>query len=344
MLHRLRQGVAGLRRLVGRRLLPGTVTGPYFGEAHYRRPHALTRSLLGQPTTLAYRIYVPKHSSATGPLPLLIMLHGCRQDAEQFAAGTRMNRLAEREGFFVVYPEQSARRNALRCWSWFRHHTQEGDGEATLISGLVIELCESYAIDRQRIYVAGMSAGAAMARVLSLRCSWLLAACAMHSGLMYRAANDAVGAVSVMKRGSAVSADAIASELAALPASQCAQIPTLVIQGADDETVNPVHLEQLSEQYRAIDAALLGQPSSSLVLSQSSGRRAGRLCQSSTYTRGGMVLLRTVLIEGLGHAWSGGDSTYAFNDDIGPDASGMIWDFVSRYRLGDGRVSRVIPR
>ncbi len=139
---------------------------------------------------LGYRLYLPSGSSGTDSLPLIVMLHGCRQNALSFAEGTHMNTLAEEGRFAVLYPEQSKRANPLHCWNWFESASLAGQGEAALLARLIDQVAERRPIDPRRVHVVGMSAGGAMACILAVRHSRLFAACAIHSGLMYGAAHS----------------------------------------------------------------------------------------------------------------------------------------------------------
>src|SRR5262245_54747923 len=146
---------------------------------------------------LAYRLYLP--SIAREHRALLLMLHGCKQNALAFAEGTQMNRVADEHGFAVLYPEQSSAANPLRCWNWFDSATLERDGEADLIVRLIDHIVSRHPIDRARVWVAGMSAGAALARILAVRHAALFAACAVHSGVMYRAARGVIQAFATLR-------------------------------------------------------------------------------------------------------------------------------------------------
>jgi poly(hydroxyalkanoate) depolymerase family esterase len=260
------------------------------------------------------------------------MLHGCRQDGEMLAKGTRMNVLADRHRFIVLYPEQSVRANPLRCWQWFERDTLNGAGEAALIAALIKRTVGRYPIDASRVYVAGISAGGAMAGVLSYCYGAMFAACAIASGVMYRGAESLRDAASTMRRGSRAAPESVAREAAQNSSGCLAFVPALVIHGDDDSTVHPRNAEQIVEQLRVF-AQCVGKPSDPLVespeLRLSSTDRAYR---QKDYLRNKRVLLRKIVVEGMGHAWSGGDERHPFNYAAGPDASRLIWDFVSMFR------------
>lgn len=313
------------RRL--RRLWSGLPRGP--GRFEGPRQKLASRLLL---SFRAYRLYLPVAASRGRRLPLLVMLHGCRQDAGVFAEGTRMNELAEQHSFAVLYPEQSWRANPWKCWNWFRPAVLKGTGEAGSIARIVRKVTLGYPVDTTRVYVAGMSAGGAMAAVLASRHGALFAACAVHSGLKYGAAASPSAAVAAMRDGA--------------PGSVWGTpldgpfVPTLVIHGDRDRTVNPVNAEQIIEQARlAAGNGVLPGP-----LVESPARRitgASHAYVLRDYVRDGRAVLRRIIVEGLDHAWSGGDDRHPFNDPRGPDASRLIWDFVKDFRrLPDGSHAR----
>lgn len=288
----------------------------------------------------AYRLYLPAGASIRDRLPLLVMLHGCQQDALVFSEGTRMNDLADRHGFMVLYPEQNRRANPFGCWRWYEPEVLAGTGEAAEIARIVDKVVRRYPVDPERVYVTGMSAGGAMACVLANRYGALFAACAVHSGLMYRAAASPSTAAAAMRKGSTNAINAT------VPEPRPPFVPTLVIHGDDDDVVNPVNAEQIVEQVRML-AENNGASAGPLV--DGAERRVagpGRAYRMRDYRRGGRVVLRQIIVEGLGHAWSGGDERHRFNDPQGPDASRIIWEFVSEFRrvpdgTGIGRRRRV---
>ena len=244
----------------------------------------------------AYRVYLPDVDSGCDGLPLLVMLHGCKQDALVFAEGTRMNQLADRHGFVVLYPEQSRHANPIGCWNWFEPEVLSGSGEAAAIAGIVRRAIKRYPVDATRVYIAGMSAGGAMACVLSNCYGALFAACAIHSGLRYRAASSTGAALIAMRQGASDSALETARQSS--PASQpsAAFVPTLVIHGDRDETVNPVNADQVIEQARALaenDGASARPLAENDERRIESSRRAYRL---RDYRQGGRVVLRVTAV------------------------------------------------
>lgn len=279
-----------------------------------------------------YFLYIPETVGRRDRVPLLVMLHGCSQDAQTFAQGSRMNTLADEHRFLVLYPQQSLRANPLRCWNWFEARAAHGAGEAAAIAALVRDVAGGYPVDRSRIYVAGISAGGAMTAVLALCYGALFAACAIVSGVMYRAAGSALEAVRAMRSGAQVSPEGMADQAAGRRSRKTEFVPALVIHGTDDSVVHPVNAEQIVRQFRRF-AEVGSTPAEPL---SDAGERLvsgeGRSYHQRDYVRGDRPLVRSILIEGLGHAWSGGDERLRFNDPAPPDASRLVWDFLSGYR------------
>ena len=181
-----------------------------------------------------YKLFIPSQAAGK-PLPLLVMLHGCLQDADDFALGTRMNTIAEEQRIFVLYPEQSEAANKTRCWNWFTAANQRRDqGEPSIIAGMTREVIGAYDIDARRVYIAGMSAGGAMAAILAANYSDLYAAVGIHSGVPFGAAQNFAAAIAAMKDGTAAGAQ--------LPAKS---IPLIVFHGDQDILVNARNGEQI---------------------------------------------------------------------------------------------------
>jgi poly(hydroxyalkanoate) depolymerase family esterase len=311
-------------RLVGR---PGRWVEGSFAESHHR----FLAFLLPQ-SRRNYSLYLPRRYSATRPSPLVVMLHGCKQDAVAFSGGTRMNQLADQEGFLVLYPEQRRLANAHRCWNWFDSSAQRAGGEAALIAGMVREVISAHAIDPSRVYVAGLSAGGAMTSIMASCYGELFAACAIHSGLMYQAAESVSEAARAMKQGSRASPQDTARH--AMARKDFAFVPALVIHGSKDGTVNPVNADQMVEQFMAMSSLAEG-GSAAVVENAYSESGGGRYdYEVREYRRGDTFVLRKVLVDGLDHAWSGGSAELPFNDPKGPDATRMIWEFFATFQRG----------
>jgi poly(hydroxyalkanoate) depolymerase family esterase len=263
-----------------------------------------------------YKLFIP--SSDTGkPLPLLVMLHGCLQDPDDFALGTRMNAIAEEQGMFVLYPAQSESANQTRCWNWFNPANQHRDqGEPSIIAGMTREVLGSHNIDARRVYIAGMSAGGAMAAIMAATYSDLYAAVGIHSGMPYGAAQNFFAAIAAMKDGAAPGAR--------LPSKS---IPLIVFHGDQDVTVNSRNAEQLVAQWLGGGPApARKQDTSTAQASEGNGRAFTR----TRYEDGaGHAVAENWLVHGGGHAWSGGGSDGSFADASGPDASREMLRFFS---------------
>ena len=261
----------------------------------------------------AYRLYVPA-ALPRGRVPLVMMLHGCKQSAEDFAAGTRMNALAERSGFIVVYPEQSARANGSNCWNWFETSDQRRDGgEPEILAGIVREVTAAQPVDPARVYVAGLSAGAAMAVILGRTYPDLFAAIGVHSGLPYGAAHD-IGSAFAAMHGQAKPA----------PSSAAPGIPTIVFHGDHDHTVVAANADAIVAQAQATRP---GRPSLQACLLPDE-RIGGRSCSRTLYLdAGGRTQIEQWVVHGAGHAWSGGDPSGSYTDAEGPDASAEMLRF-----------------
>lgn len=302
-----------------------------FLEAKFKDSPAAVPSGQGR-RELRYRLYLPSGSSRRDSLPLIVMLHGCKQDPVSFAEGTRLNTLAEERRYAVLYPEQSAHSNPLRCWNWFESASLAGQGEAALIARLIDQITERRPIDPKRVYVVGMSAGGAMACILAVRHSRLFSACAVHSGLMYGAASSPMQALDAMRSGPSAATIEKARQLVDEAGGSAVIVPTIVIHGDHDTTVNPANADKIIEQLK-VRAKIVDSTAGALFPSRE--RRinsGGRTYRQQDYMRKGRNVLRKVLVEGLGHAWSGGDARYEFNDANGPDASQLILDFVMQHQ------------
>ena len=289
------------------RELPGTFLDETFSN------HAGTRR---------YKLYIPaSHALEPGAFaPLVIMLHGCKQTPEDFARGTRMNELAERHGFLVAYPAQGTGENPSSCWNWFRHEDQSRDrGEPAILAGLAADVTLRHRVDPRRVFVAGMSAGAAMAVVLATTYPDRFAGVGVHSGLPYGAAHDVPSAFRAMKNG------------AGSRTGPGFELPAIVFHGDADTTVNLRNAAAIVEQATAARAGPSALQAQVIEGKSADGRGYRRTVHSDA--AGSPVVEQWVLSGGV-HAWSGGDPRGSFTEAGGPDASAEMIRFFLSIREG----------
>lgn len=254
----------------------------------------IKRSYSNGAGTRAYKVYLPAGYSGQA-FPLVVMLHGCKQTPDDFAVGTRMNELADELGFLVAYPAQAWTANYSKCWNWFRPRDQQrDDGEPSLIAGITRQVIARYKADPRRVYVAGLSAGGAMAAVMAATYPDLYSAAGIHSGLPYASARDAVSAIAAMRGVRTAAGSSL------LPA-----VPTIVFHGDRDTTVH----------HRGGDYGIAG-----VQLRSESGEAGGRSYTRTLY-RGAKSSVEHWLVHGAGHAWCGGNPDASYADAKGPDAT-----------------------
>jgi len=272
--------------------------------------------------TLRYKLFVPASYDGT-PVPLVVMLHGCRQSADDFARGTAMNKLAEQFGCIIAYPEQSRRANWHGCWQWFdKAHHERGQGEPALIAGVTQKILAEYAVDRAHVGVAGLSAGGAMAVIMGRTYPDLFTAVGCHSGLAHGSATSGRDAMLAMRNGVCVSSP---------PAMSAKGLPIIVFHGDRDKTVHLNNSDCVVRQ--SIAARPVSVPGTAQVV-HSNAANATRRAYTRTVHRGGTgeVLAEQWTVHGAGHAWSGGSRRGSYTDADGPDASREML----RFFIGDG--------
>nr|WP_315241983.1 PHB depolymerase family esterase [uncultured Albidiferax sp.] len=265
-------------------------------------------------TARAYKLYTPPHAitEPAKPLPLVLMLHGCTQNPDDFAAGTGMNALALEHGFVVVYPAQNQKANAQRCWNWFTPADQQRDtGEAAWLAALVQQVTRTRAIDPSRVYVAGLSAGGAMASILGHTHPDVFAAVGVHSGLACGVASNVITALSVMKNGRSA-------------AGSPTRLPTIVFHGDADKTVHPHNAE-------AVLQTAIGQASTTAQTSEGQAARGQSYTRTTYQTADGSSIAENWTLHGAGHAWSGGSAKGSYTDPLGLDASAEMWRFFAEH-------------
>ncbi|KFI08123.1 esterase [Massilia sp. BSC265] len=288
-----------------------TRRGASFISDHY---HADTGSL-------PFKLFIPS-SYAGEPTSLIVMLHGCGQDADDFAVGTGMNELAEHHGFLVAYPEQPCEANWNRCWNWFNGaNHRRGQGEPRLLAGLTRKIMADYAVDKTRVYAAGLSSGGAMAVILGRTYPDIFTAVGCHSGLAHGSATDSAGAFTAMRDGAAM--PALAQEC-----MQHAGVPLIVFHGDMDTTVNIRNSATLVQQTIASYIMHELQQGQAVAVSEEKGERIGRVFTRRVH-RGarGKIVAEQWTLHGSGHAWSGGSLRGSYTDSRGPAASEEILRF-----------------
>ena len=279
-----------------------------------------------------YKLYIPS-GTHTQPMPLVVMLHGCKQNPDDFAAGTRMNHHAESERVFVLYPAQTKKANGLGCWNWFHGGNQERDrGEPSIIAGMTREIIASYPIDPKRVYVAGLSAGGAMAAIMGYTYPELYAAVGVHSGLAHGAAHDVMSAFAAMRQGPA------AVRAAQGKADDKPLVPTIVFHGDKDATVHPSNGDHVIAQAKPaapVEELIDGVPPDAVFTVERGQVRGGR-----AYTRtihraadGRSTGIEHWVVHGSGHAWSGGSPKGSYTDPHGPDASREMLRFFADHPM-----------
>jgi poly(hydroxyalkanoate) depolymerase family esterase len=307
-----------LRGFLDRMGQPGSLAGfdGLVGPGPARAPAPLPegarfeeRTFANEAGSRAYKLYIP--SGYTGqPIPLVLMLHGCTQSPDDFAAGTRMNELAEEQLFLVAYPAQAQSANVSKCWNWFNAADQQRDrGEPSLIAGITRQIMHDFSVAPGRVYVAGLSAGGAAAAIMGSAYPDLYAAVGVHSGLACGAARDMPSAFAAMRQGGAPHHTG-----AELP------VPTIVFHGDRDTTVSPINGDQVIAQSRA---------GSDLHSTVSHGQAPGGISYTRTVACDGTghPMLEHWLLHGAGHAWSGGSPSGSYTEPQGPDASREMMRF-----------------
>jgi len=280
-------------------------------------PTSVSGTFTGQSGTgraaRSFKLFVPPQAEQGQPLPLIVMLHGCTQNPDDFAVGTGMNDLACEQGFCVLYPEQSRQANPQACWNWFKpSHQQRGRGEVATLATMVRETVQRHRIDPARVYVAGLSAGGAMAAVLAQAYPDLIAAVGVHSGLPAGVARDLPSGLAAMK-----------GQLPQRPAAM--HTPTIVFHGDADPTVHQRNADAL------FDAVLPGSGTERREQLQAAGSR--RVTRKQRVTSDGRVVAEQWVLHGAGHAWSGGRATGSHTDPSGPSASAEMVRFFATHRL-----------
>jgi poly(hydroxyalkanoate) depolymerase family esterase len=276
----------------------------------------VSRSFTSNAGSREFKLYIPA-SAQDRPKGLIIMLHGCTQGPDDFAAGTNMNAVAETHGLLIAYPAQTRTNNASSCWNWFETgHQRRGEGEPAILAGLTRKLAKEFGIDKDQVYAAGLSAGAAMAVILGKTYPDLFSAVGVHSGLAYQSAGNVMSALAVMRgnAGSSMFGKASSPETDSRPAR------TIIFHGSADRTVHPSNARRILDS--ASGAAKQGKHTTA-----SGAANGRRFTQTTIAHQNGYPLVESWLIDGAGHAWSGGKSSGSYTDAQGPDASSEMVRF-----------------
>jgi poly(hydroxyalkanoate) depolymerase family esterase len=288
----------------------------------------LSRSFTSSSGSRTYKLYIPSGYHGE-PMPLIVMLHGCKQNPDDFATGTRMNELAEQHGLLVAYPAQSSRANGSNCWNWFERSDQTRDGtEPSIIAGIALEVGLEFAVDARRVFIAGLSAGAAMAVILGVTHPDVFAAIGAHSGLPYGAAHDVASAFGAMHGGARIFSPSAHSTPHSGSAKEALRIsvPAILFHGDRDTTVVAANSAAIVDQ--AIASGAWPQGDSPMTTEIESASRNGRDVTTTVYFDAqGRRQVEHWVVHGGAHAWSGGDPSGSYTDSRGPDASAEMVRF-----------------
>lgn len=284
-----------------------------------------------------YKLYVPSSYQGGAVLPLVVMLHGCTQDPDQFAAGTQMNALAETEKFFVLYPEQPSSANSNKCWNWFdTAHQSRGSGEPALIAGMVNQIKSSYSIDADQVFVGGLSAGAAMSVIMGATYPDIFAAISVGAGLEYKAATSVTGAYTAMSSGGPNPIQQ--GDLAYLAMGEHKRVvPVILFHGTADYTVAPINAHQILSQWAQTNDRASDGLDNNNIDDTADQTLPGTVSGGRSYTQyiykdtAGKTVMEKYMIEGMGHAWSGGSTSGSYTDHKGPNATKLSWNFFKNH-------------
>lgn len=284
-----------------------------------------------------YKLYVPSSYQGGAALPLVVMLHGCTQDPDQFAAGTQMNALAETEKFFVLYPEQPSSANSNKCWNWFdTAHQSRGSGEPALIAGVVNQIKSSYSIDADQVFVGGLSAGAAMSVIMGATYPDIFAAISVGAGLEYKAATSVTGAYTAMSSGGPNPIQQ--GDLAYSAMGEHKRVvPVILFHGTADYTVAPINAHQILSQWAQTNDRASDGLDNNNIDDTADQTLPGTVSGGRSYTQyiykdtAGKTVMEKYMIEGMGHAWSGGSTSGSYTDPKGPNATKLSWNFFKNH-------------
>jgi poly(hydroxyalkanoate) depolymerase family esterase len=282
--------------------------------------------------TRRYQLYVPGGYDPARRHMLVVMLHGCTQDAADFARGTRIAEHAERGRFLALLPEQPETAHPKKCWNWYEPANQSrGAGEPAMLDGIISQVMRDRAVDSTRVHLAGISAGAAMASLLAVAYPERFASIALHSGMAWRPATDVMTALAVMGRGAA-DADTLGGAALAAMGDRARVVPALVVHGSKDVVLNPLNGKQTTRQWIITNTrAPRGGPlTASVTAGTTNGYHWTRACHRSG---AGACVVEEWIVDELGHAWSGGSAAGTFTDEHGPDLTAEMLRFFGEHPL-----------
>jgi poly(hydroxyalkanoate) depolymerase family esterase len=298
------------------------------GTAH--SDEGATAPWLLLPADRTYRLRIPEHTKYGDGIPLVVMIHGCRQSSEEFEQGSGINALADSDGFAVLYAEQSTFANFRRCWNWFEPNTASGDGECAIIIEMIRMARRHVKIDTSRVYVVGMSSGAAIAGLIAFYHPDIIAGVAMHSGLPPLSNPSAATAVLAMRNGARIDVDALAESYWEVQTDL--PPPLMIVHGDADARVHQSNATAMLKLWeRVLERAPNGEAATvSRDEKNIDATGESRAIEQIDLLRQGRIVARSMRVRGLSHAWSGGDPALDFNDAKGPNATAHIWKFLER--------------
>ena len=317
----------------------------FFADLFRRKPPAPGYFVKGRKTSLRgwvraapflwpsreYLLYIPRGYGGWKRHRLVVLIHGCKQTPEEFAAATRIAALADERGWLVLLPRQTDKANVWRCWNWFDYATGEGRGEVAIVVAQIRAVRRGFRINLKRVFVAGFSAGDALTAALALRHPELFAGAFVHSGIGCGAASGASEAIKVMKSGASTDPARI-GEQARANVGGAVRLPLLVLHGDLDSVVAEINGRQVVKQFLALNGHAAGAAHDGELPSpdaeSTEALPSGRTVTTCDYRIGDGALVRLVKVARLDHAWSGGDPTYPYNDPEPPDATKLLGEFV----------------
>mgnify|MGYP001759257278 FL=1 len=300
-------------------------------------PQTSEQTLLDE---LTYYTFIPtttKDALPTKARGLVVMLHGCEQNASVFAQGSQINVFAQKFGFIVLYPEQSKKNNLAQCWRWYSLTKDAGIAEANTIIQLIDMIAKEHAIHPSRIFVAGMSAGAGMATALAFSFPEKFAAVALHSGPAFAQAHGVASGLDVMGRSDAASDEELLAHLGDFAKPKAHNIPTLILHGVKDRRVNISNAEALAKQALYLNKLPLN---TKPVVTRHEEDTINAYTQKVYFSQRKQPLVKLIEVDNMGHEWAGGDTSLPFNGNIGPNSSEMILRFFYHHATPSNQLSR----